>query len=308
MNGHQIDELLKRKVDNARRTRTLRTAAALLALLALIVLIGTAVHLHKAKAVNAPDVPSTADTEPEPDESEEPGESGTPEVSTQTKDGKKPLQPEEIRRLQIKHELVLEWENVPEEEQPPLVTVTVLHQGEEAARFTLTAENEWRHSWSDSFSANALTLRAELPKSVMASFALRGNQFTLYASGSGPAVSASEGGEEAPEDGEEAPEDDEEAPEDDEEAPKDGEEAPEDGEEAPEDDEKAPEDAEAAAQSGSIDAPAGETPEDEEADESDGSADAPEAGHSWWPIVILMICGAALVILGVFGSDRRRTR
>ena len=301
MNGHQIDELLKRKVDNARRTRTLRTTAALLALLALIVLIGTAVHLHKAKAVSAPDVPSTADTEPEPDESEEPDESGTPEVSAQTKDGKKPLQPEEIRRLQIKHELVLEWVNVPEEEQPPMVTVTVLHQGEDAARFTLTAENEWRHSWSDNFSADALTLRAELPKSVMASFALRGNQFTLYASGSSAAVSAPEDDEQTSEDGEEAPEDSEEAPED-------GEEAPEDAEETPEDGEEAPEDAEAAAQSGSADASAGEAPEDGEADESDESSDAPETGRNWWPIVILMICGAALVILGVFGSDRRRTR
>ena len=62
MNGHQIDELLKRKVDNARRGRTLRTAVTVLVLLAIIALVVSAVHRHRAKAVSASDDPSTVQT------------------------------------------------------------------------------------------------------------------------------------------------------------------------------------------------------------------------------------------------------
>ena len=281
MNGHQIDELLKRKVDNARRGRTLRNAAFALALLALIVLIGTAVHRHKAKSPNVPDDPSTAETENETS----PDEPGAENVHT--KDGQKPLQPEEIRRLQNKHELVLVWVGVPEEERPSVVSVTVLHKGEEAVRFTLSAEDEWRHSWSDGFKAEELSLRANLPTSVMASFVLEGNQFTI--TGFSGSAAASDESEEA--DGETSG----------------------DGETPAQDDsnlhEGAP-DSDAQAQDGIIEQPS-ENAQDEDAQDEEASedvSDAPRPAHSWWPIVLLMLCGAVLVTLGMLGTDRRRSK
>ena len=285
MNGHQIDELLKRKVDNARRGKALRTAVIALVLLALIVLIAAAVHRHNAKAVSAPDVPSTVetDTEPSPDETEA--------EKPQTVEGEKPLQPEEMRRKENKHELVLQWVGVSEEERPSSVTITVLHQGEEAARFTLSAESEWRHSWSDEYPAETLTLRADLPKSVMASFALRGGQFNVICSGSGTApVSVPEQTEDS-----------------DSETSEDGNAEDEPSEAEASEDEEPEEEPEA--QSGKIDEPSGEEPaEAEETKNSDEIADAPRAGHSWWPIVLLMLCGAVLVTLGMLGTDRRRSR
>lgn len=276
MNGHQIDELLKRKVDNARRGRTLRNAAFALALLALIVLIGTAVHRHKAKTANVPDDPSTVEAENEAS----PGESGTENVHT--KDGQKPLQPEEIRRLQNKHELVLVWVGVPEEERPSVVSITVLHQGEEAARFTLSAEDEWRHSWSDGFKAEELSLRADLPSSVMASFVLQGNLFTITGFSGSAAV---------PEESTET----------------DGE-TSEDGDAPVQDDSNLHEgaaDSDAQPQGGTTEQPAEDTQDEEESEEI---SDSPRSGHSWWPIVLLMICGAVLVTLGMFGTDRRRSK
>ena len=285
MNGHQIDELLKRKVDNARRGKALRTVAIALVLLALIVLIAAAVHRHNAKAVSAPDVPSTVetDTEPSPDE--------TDAEKPQTVEGEKPLQPEEMRRKQNKHELVLQWVSVSEEDRPSSVTITVLHQGEEVARFTLSEESEWRHSWSDDYPAETLTLRADLPKSVMASFALRGGQFSVICSGGGTApVSVPE----ETEDSDSETSEDEKAEDEPPEAEASEDEKP---EEEPE------------AQSGKIDEPAGEEPaETEETKNSDEIADAPRASHSWWPIVLLMLCGAVLVTLGMLGTDRRRSR
>ena len=276
MNGHQIDELLKRKVDNARRGRTLRNAAFALALLAIIVLIGTAVHRHKAKTADVPDDPSTVEAENEAS----PGESEA--QKPQPMSGEKPLQPEEMRRKQNNHELVLVWVGVPEEERPSLVTITVLHKGEEAARFTLSAEDEWRHSWSDDLKSEELSLRADLPNSVMASFVLQGNQFTI--TGFSGSAAASEGSEDA--DGETS----------------------EDGEAPVQDDSNLHEgaaDSDAQSQSGKIEQPAEDVPDEEESDEI---ADPPRSAHSWWPIVLLMICGAVLVTLGMLGTDRRRSQ
>ena len=293
MNGHQIDELLKRKVDNARRGRTLRTVALVLVLLALIVLIGTAIHRHKAKAVNVPDVPSEVETEDEPTPEDEPAEP-TPQAS----DGQKPLQPEEMRRQENKHELVLKWVGVSEAEKPPIVTVTVLCRGEEIARFTLSEESEWRHSWSDNYPAEAMSLRAELPKSVMASFSLRGNQFTVICSGSSAAsIPSTAETEETEIPGEETEAESEETGESGE-APSE-EEAPGEAqaeEEAPAQSEAQPEE----------EAP-GEAEEDGEGEPSEISS-PPRSGHSWWPIVLLLLCGAVLVTLGVLGTDRRRSR
>ena len=59
------------------------------------------------------------------------------------------------------------------------------------------------------------------------------------------------------------------------------------------------------------DGPAADTTEEADDEAADGAgeiAEAPEAGHNWWPIVLLMLCGAVLVTLGLFGTDRRRTR
>lgn len=299
MNGHQIDELLKRKVDNARRGRTLRTAVTVLVLLAIIALVVSAVHRHRAKAVSASDDPSTVqtETEPSPDEAEE--------TEPPAMGANKPLQPEEMRRQQNRHELVMEWSGVPEEEIPSIVTLTMLFEGKEVARFTLSEESEWRHSWTDDYPSEALSLRADLPKSIMASFVLRDNQFTVTgaSASAAPAIPAdaeadgSEDGDSAA--GGEGTEDSE-APEASEGEGAEDSEVPEaSGGEQPE------------ARDSAADKPAGDTPEeadDAEADESDEIQDAPKSGHNWWPIVLLMICGAVLVTLGLFGTDRRRTR
>ena len=294
MNGHQLDELLKRKVDNARRGRTLRTVIVVLALLALISIIAAAVHHHKAKAVSTPDVPSTVETDTETP----PEETGEPEPSAASSE--KPLQPEEMRRKQNKHELVLNWVGIPEEEIPPIVTLTILCEGKEVARFTISEESEWRHSWSDDYPSEALSLRADLPKSVMASFVLRDNLFTVtgaYA-GAAPAAPADDG--EESEDGEAA----EDGSSEDAEASEDSE-TSEDSEAPEASDGEQPE-----AQSGKIDAPAEDAAEKADAEDasSDEIADAPKSGHNWWPIVLLMLCGAVLVTLGMLGTDRRRTR
>ena len=294
MNGHQIDELLKRKVDSARRGRALRTAVSILVLLAIIALIASAIHRHNAKAVSAPDVPSTVETDTGP----LPGE--TDEDKPSSAQSQKPLQPEEMRRKENRHELAVEWIGVPEEELPPIVTVRVLHQGEEVARFTLSEESEWRHSWADDYPSESLTLRADLPKSVMASFVLRGNQFIVTASG-GSAVLPSvpteaDSGEGETPDGETEPAED-------------GGEASDGEAEAPEGeaDEPIP-----GAESGkpveaeSEDKDGGEA--EKEADESEEISESGRSGHRWWPIVLLMVCCAVLVTLGMFGIDHRRSR
>ena len=295
MNGHQIDELLKRKVDNARRGRTTRTVIAALVLVALIAIIAAAVHHHKAKAVSDPDVPSTVETDTEPSPEQ------TDAQPPQAMSGQKPLQPEQMRRQQNKHELVLVWSGVPEEEIPPIVTLTMLSEGKEVARFTISEESEWRHSWSDDYPSEALSLRADLPKSIMASFVLRGDEFTVTgAYAVAPPADAQDG--EAGDGG--------------------SAEDAETGEGESAEDAEAGE-GEASAQSEVPEASAGEQPEarsdgpaadtteeadDEAADGAGEIAEAPEAGHNWWPIVLLMLCGAVLVTLGLFGTDRRRTR
>lgn len=299
MNGRQIDELLKRKVDNARRGRTTRTVIAVLVLVALIAVIAAAVHHHKAKAVSDPDAPSTVETDTEPSPEQ------TDAQPSQAMNGQKPLQPEQMRRQQNRHELVLVWSGVPEEEIPPIVTLTMLCEGKEVARFTLSGESEWRHSWTDDYPSESLSLRADLPKSIMASFVLRGDEFTVTgAYAVAPPADAQEGEAGDGESAEDA--------------------ETEDGETAEAGDGETAEDAEAgdgktSAQAEASDGeqpenrsdePAGDAPEDaEEAEEADGeSPAAPGSGHNWWPIVLLMICGAVLVILGLFGTDRRRTR
>ena len=293
MNGHQIDELLKRKVDNARRGRTLRTVALVLVLLALVVLIGTAIHRHKTKAVNVPDAPSEVEAEEEPAPEDEPEAE-----NTQVQEGQKPLQPEEMRRQENKHVLVLQWVGVPEEEKPPIVTITVLHRGEEVARFTLSEESEWRHSWSDNYPAETLSLRAELPKSVMASFTLRGNQFTVLCSG-GSAIPASTAAAAETEQTESS----------DEEAGEETEAEAETGETSSE--EEAPGEAQTEEEAPSEAQPEEEAPGEAEADgegETNEISSPPRSSHSWWPIVLLLLCGAVLVTLGVLGTDRRRSR
>ncbi|MBR4132869.1 MAG: hypothetical protein IKT99_07805 [Oscillospiraceae bacterium] len=294
MNGHQIDELLKRKVDNARRGRTLRTVAAVLALLVLIALIGTAIHRHKTKAVNVPDAPSAVESEDEPSSDE-------PEAETSpATEGQKPLQPEEMRRKQIKHELALRWVGVSEEDMPPLVTITVVQHGQEVTRFTLSEESEWRHSWTDDYPAESLSLRADLPKSIIASFTLRGNEFTVICSG-GTGVPTANTGAESGEDETPAEETSEPETED------------QDGETG--DPEETGSEGEAPAEAPSEEETPDEAASDEKASseaESDGEtneiSDPPKSGHSWWPIVILMLCGAVLVTLGMLGTDRRRSR
>ena len=299
MNGRQIDELLKRKVDNARRGRTTRTVIAVLALVALIAVIAAAVHHHKAKAVSNPDAPSTVETDTEPSPEQ------TDAQPSQAMNGQKPLQPEQMRRQQNWHELMLVWSGVPEEEIPPIVTLTMLCEGKEVARFTLSGESEWRHSWADDYPSESLSLRADLPKSIMASFVLRGDEFTVTgAYAVAPPADAQDGEAGNGESAEDA--------------------ETEDGETAEAGDGETAEDAETgdgetSAQAESSDGeqpenrsdePAGDAPEDaEEAEDADGeSPAAPGSGHNWWPIVLLMICGAVLVTLGLFGTDRRRTR
>lgn len=120
MNVHQLDDLLKRKIDRAHKGQTLLNAVA--AVLCVIAAIIAGVSIHNQNKTAQPDdtlPPAQGNTEPAADV---------------------PM---------IAHSLQMRWPEQMLGELPEKINVIILRDGEELTSYTLSEENEWKLNWED---------------------------------------------------------------------------------------------------------------------------------------------------------------
>ena len=167
MDNLDLDKLMNSKVSGARKKKI--ATSVVTAILCAGLVTGGAFgvkYLNDAKKTTP-----TEQTEPGekelPDE-EKPAEETTPEET-----------PTEETENEIEHSMQMIWFGDEGYSQFDRIAINVMHGEEVVHSFSLSAENDWKCSWSDEYNASDLTLTGLFPDGVTAEFSISGENFVI---------------------------------------------------------------------------------------------------------------------------------
>lgn len=167
MDNLDIDKLLSTKANGAHRKKILLSVVTVILCAGLI----TGGCFGVKSIINA--------GKSSPTEKTEKGDKEQPKQELSADDKTPDETPKADEKKEIEHSLKMIWFGDEGYSQFDRIAINVMH-GEEVVRsFSLSAENEWKCSWSDEYEASELTLAGLFPDGVTAEFSISGENFVI---------------------------------------------------------------------------------------------------------------------------------